>query len=183
MQAMITIISGTNRPQNETDKIARFIYQRIKDQSDEEVHFISLTDLPHDAINEQMYEENGQAEGIKDQQDQFILPSNKFWFVFPEYNGGFPGVLKLYLDALSVRLYKKSFKGKKACMTGVSSGRAGNLRGMEHLSGVLNHLGIVVMPNQLPISSIEKIVNVEGSIRDPETIQALEAQIQEFLAF
>ena len=183
MNDMITIISGTNRAHNETEKIARYIFEQIKKDYDQEVQFVSLTDLPQDTINDQMYDEAGQSAGIIDQQNQFFLPAQKFWFVFPEYNGGFPGVLKLYLDALSVRLYKQTFKGKKACLTGVSTGRAGNLRGMEHLSSVLNHLGIVVMPNQLPISSIDKLMNGRSKIDDPDTLKAIKRQIQEFMAF
>jgi NAD(P)H-dependent FMN reductase len=48
-----------------------------------------------------------------------------------------PGSLKLFIDACSVREYKQNFKGKKAALVGIASGRAGNLRGMDHLTGVM----------------------------------------------
>jgi chromate reductase, NAD(P)H dehydrogenase (quinone) len=104
-------------------------------------------------------------------------------YIVPEYNGGFPGVLKLFLDACSVREYKKTFKGKKAALVGIATGRAGNLRGLEHLTGILNHVGTVVLPNRLPISSIEKLMDDDGIIRDPATLKVIEKQMDEFLLF
>jgi chromate reductase len=82
--------------------------------------------------------------------------------VSPEYNGSFPGVLKLFLDALSVKDYKKTFSGKRVSLIGVASGRAGNFRGMEHLTGIFNYLNMIVMPNKLPISSVEKVIDEKG---------------------
>ena len=180
---MITIICGTNRENSGTEKVASYILHLLQEHYAGQVHLISLTDLSNDMLHPGMYEKDGQAAQIVEHQDKYVLPAEKFWFVFPEYNGGFPGILKLYLDALSVRKYKESFKGKKACLTGISSGRAGNLRGMEHLTGVLNHLGTVVMPNRLPISSIEKILIGKAVINNPDTRKELEKQVLEFVDF
>ena len=88
-----------------------------------------------------------------------MLAADKFWFVFPEYNGGIPGMLKLFLDAISVRAYKATFHGKKACLTGISTGRAGNLRGLDQLTNILNYLQVIVHPNKVPISSISRLKN------------------------
>ncbi len=91
-------------------------------------------------------------------------------FVAPEYNGSFPGILKVFLDAVHPDLNRN----KKAALIGVSSGRAGNLRGMEHLTGVLNYLGIHVHPNKVPVSSVTNLMNAEGQIKDENTIKILE---------
>jgi NAD(P)H-dependent FMN reductase len=73
--------------------------------------------------------------------------------------------------------------GKKAMLTGVSTGRAGNLRGMEHLTGILNYLKVTVMPNRLPISTVDRLMDGEGRIRDEATLAALSTQLDEFLRF
>jgi NAD(P)H-dependent FMN reductase len=112
-----------------------------------------------------------------------MVPANKFIFVIPEYNGGFPGIVKLFIDACSIRAYKPTFKNKKAALVGVATGRAGNLRGLDHMTGVLNHVGTIVMPKQLPISSIENLVNGNGEITDPNTIKVIEEYVDNFLAF
>ncbi|MCB0689961.1 MAG: NAD(P)H-dependent oxidoreductase, partial [Saprospiraceae bacterium] len=92
-------------------------------------------------------------------------------------------ILKLFLDAISVRDRKATFYGKKACLTGVSSGRAGNLRGLDHLTNIVNYLHVTVFPNRLPISSLKSLVNDSGQLRDPYTTKVLENQVKEFIKF
>ncbi|MCB0666278.1 MAG: NAD(P)H-dependent oxidoreductase [Saprospiraceae bacterium] len=180
---MITLICGTNRRGNETEQITNFIHGLLLKNANEVVKVYKLTDLPVDFIHPEMYSADGQARSISDIQDEYMLPASKFWFVFPEYNGGIPGILKLFLDAISVRKLKKTFAGKKACLTGVSTGRAGNLRGMDHLTNILNYLQVTVFPNRLPISSLNSLKDQDGEIKDSYTTQVLENQVKEFLNF
>ena len=98
----------------------------------------------------------------------------------PEYNGSIPGVLKVMLD---ISDYKKTWWGKKALLTGVATGRSGNLRGMEHLTGILHYLRVNVHPNKLPISSVDKLLNGEGLLHDAGTLQAIDVQLDEFIQF
>jgi NAD(P)H-dependent FMN reductase len=109
--------------------------------------------------------------------DEFILPAQKIVFIVPEYNGSFPGVLKIFLDAV----HPDTNRGKKVALVGVSSGRAGNIRGLDHLTGVLHYLGMHILPNKLPISSVLTLLDANGSLKDENTIKALEKQIGELL--
>jgi NAD(P)H-dependent FMN reductase len=111
---------------------------------------------------------------------ELLIPAQKFIFISPEYNASIPGVLKTLLDLSD---YKKSWWGKKALLVGISTGRSGNVRGMEHLTSILNYLKVFVYPNKLPISSVHKIVNEESVINDPETVKAINSQIDEFINF
>ncbi|MDH3245694.1 MAG: NAD(P)H-dependent oxidoreductase [Saprospiraceae bacterium] len=180
---MITVISGTNRRNSETERIAGYIVERLRNRFEVEAKLLTLTDLPADILHDDMYSKDGQSDELGNLQDAEMVPADKFWFVFPEYNGSFPGVLKLFLDALSVRRYKETFASKKAALTGVSSGRAGNLRGMEQLTGILNHLQVVVLPNKLPISSVEELLKGNSTLSDQNTVEVLDKQMAEFLAF
>lgn len=180
---MITLICGTNRNGNETELITNHIHDLLLKYSSEEVRVYKLTDLPGDFIHPGMYTAEGQRKSIARVQDKYLLPASKFWFVFPEYNGGVPGILKLFLDAISVRHLRQTFAGKKACLTGVSTGRAGNLRGMDHLTSILNYLQVTVFPNRLPISSLHSLKDQEGRFKDPYTATVLENQVREFLKF
>jgi chromate reductase len=109
-----------------------------------------------------------------------LIPTTKFIFVAPEYNGSIPGVLKIMVD---ISDYKKVWWGKKALLTGISLGRSGNLRGMEHLTSILHYLKVVVHPNKLPISSVDKMLNGSGIIHDQGTLDAINIQLDEFIAF
>ena len=110
---------------------------------------------------------------------KWLLPAEKYIFISPEYNGSLPGVLKCLIDVSDV---KKVWKGKKALLTGVSKGRAGNLRGMDHLTGIMHYVGTVVHPNKLPISIVDTLFN-EDEMGHQETLRVINQQLDEFINF
>lgn len=180
---MITVISGTNRRKSRTFPIAKQIFEMIRKSTVEHVELLNLEELPLDFIHAGMYQTEGQNKGLRKLQDDFMIPANKFIFVSPEYNGSIPGILKLFIDACSVREYMPTFYGKKAALVGVATGRAGNLRGIDHLRGSLAHVGTIVLPDILPISTIDKISDADGFIIDKGTIKAIQKLIDDFLIF
>jgi NAD(P)H-dependent FMN reductase len=180
---MITVISGTNRKNSACGKFAEKFAALLRAREQKAVRLLLLEEIPHDWIHPFMYKEGGQSPSLARLQDEYMLPAEKFVFVIPEYNGSFPGILKLFLDACSVRAYKPTFKGKKACIIGVATGRAGNIRGIDHLTGVLMHVGTLVMPAILPISRIKDLMDGDGQIADPATINDMDAYAQAFLDF
>jgi len=66
---------------------------------------------------------------------------------------------------------------------GVASGRAGNLRGLGHLTDVLHHLRIEVFSHQVPLSQIDGLLNDEKELEDATTLEILKQQAREFLVF
>lgn len=179
---MITVISGTNRKNSECLQFADLYYQMLKELAPQEtVKLLSLEQIPHDWFTADMYTQ--QSDSLRRIQDEYILPAQKLVFVTPEYNGSIPGSVKLFIDGCTVREYSRNFQGKKAALLGIASGRAGNLRGMEHLTGILNYLGTIIMPNKLPISSISKLKNGEGKIGDENTLKVMRAHADAFLKF
>lgn len=177
---MITIVSGSNRKDNKTLPFARYVYEEIK-LANEEVRLLDLTQLEGELISALMYSKSAQPKIIEEIQNKYFIPAQKFWFFTPEYNGSYPGILKVLIDIMSTRELEKTFKNKKSCLTGVALGRAGNLRGMDHLAEVLNHVGIHVHPNKKPISSIYKFLNENNELSGEEIKQDLDSQIKEFL--
>ena len=180
---MITIISGTNRKNSGCLTFAMKYREILQRMTEQPVRVLALEEIPHDWCHPDMYNKGGQSASLVRIQDEYMLPADKFVFLLPEYNGSFHGAVKLFIDACSVRKYEATFKGKKAALIGIATGRAGNLRGMDHLAGVLNHVGTIVMPNKLPISRIEDLVDSEGKITDKPTIAVLELHAVELLAF
>ncbi len=179
---MITVISGTNRTGAKTHIFAKKYAELLKEHSDEDVRYFSLENLPQDFYHNAMYAEAGQSKDLGKIQDEQLLAASK-WVIFsPEYNGSYPGILKLFIDAISIRNYKGTFVGKKVALLGVASGRAGNLRGMDHLTGIFNHVGATVFPNKLPISQIGGVLSEEAEINEA-TVEVLKGHITSFLAF
>ena len=171
---MITVISGTNRPNSNTLKVAKE-YVRLLQKHDASPKLLSLDILPHDLAFTDLY--GNRSADFQMIIDEFIAPANKFVFITPEYNGSFPGVLKLFLDALHPDLNRD----KKAALIGVSTGRAGNLRGMDHLTSILNYLSIHVHHDKLPISRVLDLMDNKGAFKDEYTIKVIEKQIASFL--
>ena len=99
---MITVISGTNRKGSECLRFAEKYYEILKSISDEEIKLLALEDISHDWFYPEMYEKGKISPSIIALQDEYILPADKFVYVISEYNGGFPGALKVFLDACSV---------------------------------------------------------------------------------
>lgn len=169
MQEQYTVISATNRLNSNTLKVAKQYLQLLKER-DLNVQLMTLEGwkwLTRD------------PEFTKIEQE-ILAPTTKFVFVVPEYNGSIPGVLKVMFD---ISNYKDTWYGKKAMMTGIATGRAGNLNGMEHLTSILHYLNIVVHPNKLPISSVDKLLNAQGLIEDAGTLRAMKLQLDEFTRF
>ncbi|MEJ7740802.1 MAG: NADPH-dependent FMN reductase [Chitinophagaceae bacterium] len=166
---MYTIISGTNRKGSTTIKIAEQ-YQKLLEHKGITTSLVSLENLDVSKRNP----------AIKKLEEEILIPSNKIIFISPEYNGSIPGVLKSLIDISDI---ERVWWGKKALLTGISSGRAGNLRGMEHLTGILNYVKMVVHPNKLPISAIESLINGTGEIVHKGTLAAMQVQLEEFIKF
>lgn len=173
---MILLLNGTNRRNSRTSIVSN-VYKQILENKNVEHRFFSLEDLPEHFLSNTMYEKPDPE--WKKLMESYVFPADKIVLVAPEYNGSFPGILKLFIDSSDV---KKSFWGKKVSLTGVAAGRAGNLRGMEHLSGIFLHLKMTVFHNRLPLSSIENLLS-NNTLKDENTLSAIEKQIDEFLKF
>lgn len=180
---MITVFSGTNRPGSLTRVYAEHFQNIIENKLNKATQLFSLEDFPANAVHELMYNPAHQSPELAALQDKYIFGAEAFLFIIPEYNGSYPGILKTFLDACSVRDYSGCFSGKAAALFGVSSGRAGNLRGIEHLTGTLNHAGTVVMPKAIPYGQAQKFLNDDRKIEDEGTEKLLLDYAEKFLAF
>jgi chromate reductase, NAD(P)H dehydrogenase (quinone) len=165
---MYLIISGTNRRDSYTLRIAE-LYQSILKIKSIDARLLSLVSLD-------LLERN---DSIIELEKELLLPAEKYIFIIPEYNGSIPGVLKCLIDVSDVR---KVWKNKKALLTGISTGRAGNLRGMDHMTGIMHFVGTVVHPNKLPISIVDTLFD-EEELAHEETLRVINLQLDEFIHF
>ncbi len=174
---MITVVSGTNRPNSLTYKFSMIYFNSLLEKH-EKAQLFDLKSLPSSALNTDVYEKGKKPEEIMKIQTEIFQPSEKFIFIFPEYNGSFPGVLKLLIDVLDPKI---SFAGKKASLIGISTGRAGNLRGMDHLASIMHHMNVQVLPFLLPVSGVHNEMDFD-SFKE-QTKKNIDIQIDRILAF
>src|SRR5690606_2298522 len=109
-----------------------------------------------------------------------VSKAQKFILIIPEYNGSYPGVLKAFIDACS---YPASFYHKKAILIGVSSVKYGNIRGVDHCTGVCNYLRMHVLPLKIHMPHIQNDLNTYEIFVDKATVSFVNEQIDELIRF
>ena len=166
---MITIISGTNRNDSMTFRVASF-YHRLLVEKGQDARLVSLEGI---AVWER-------GSDLLQMEEEYLVPAQKIVFVMPEYNGSVPGILKLMMDNSDI---KKCWWFKKAMLVGVADGRAGNLRGLDHMTNILNYMKMNVLYNKVPLSRINEEINADGQILKETTAFTIEQQVDDFIKF
>ncbi len=173
---MVTIISGTNRPGSSTLKLANYYQKRLKEKG-VDAGILSLLQLPDTLIASDLY---GKRSAEFKQIQDIVTQTQKFLFLIPEYNGSFPGVLKTFIDACD---FPASFYEKKAALTGLSSGKYGNIRGVDHFTGVCHYVHLHVMPLKIHIANIKQELDAENNLYKTDTVQFTDEQMDKFIRF
>lgn len=174
---MIAIIASTNRKNSISRQVANRLSSDLTTRgSDNKI--IDLRDLPHDFIESCLYENSGANENFNPVRE-LISQCDKLFFVIPEYNGSFPGILKVFVDGLK---FPEGVKGKKAALIGISSGTQGSALAMSHFTDILNYLGCAVLPTRPRITAVETNF-INGQFTDPFQNKLVEQQLDEFIQF
>lgn len=166
---MVTIISGTNRADSMTLRLAKIYFDLLSQRTDN-VHLLSLE-------NKQVWQRGDEMKAIE---QELLIPAQKFVIIMPEYNASFPGILKLMMDNSDVR---KAWWHKKAMLIGLSDGRAGNIRGLEHMTSILHYMKVHVLYNKLLLSKVNEEIDKAGNILKPATEKLIIEQVEDFLKF
>ena len=172
----MTIICGTNRPESNTSKVLEYCVKTAENQGFD-VDVLDLQKLPSTFLSEGIY--GDPSDSFSQILEKKIVPASHIMFVVPEYNGSYPGILKLFLDTTLPKLWA----GKKAALIGLATGRSGNQRGLDHLTAVLHYLKMEVYSQKPLLSSIHQHLNEEGNMSNREYQGLIESQIKGFKAF
>jgi NAD(P)H-dependent FMN reductase len=173
---MITVISGTNRPGSNTRKIAVLI-REVLQGAGEEVTLLDLAELPAEIFAETSYASKpGSFKAFQDQ----ILETDGVLTVVPEYNGSFPGVLKYFIDMLH---FPESLYEMPAAFVGISSGRWGGVRAVEHLELVFQYRHAHLFGRRCFIPGIGRALDENGRLTDPDVAKSLKKTALDFARF
>jgi NAD(P)H-dependent FMN reductase len=174
---MICIISGTNRPDSVSLQVAQLYSQKLSRLNIEHT-IVNLQEMPDTYIKSALYGNQGKDEQFNVLKAK-VNSGSKFIFVVPEYNGSFPGILKVFLDGLD---YPGSFRNKKGALVGLGSGTMGGALALSHLTDILNYLGLHVMANKPRLTKVEKIF-IDGEVKDTLLNDLIDLQIKLLLEF
>ena len=99
--------------------------------------------------------------------------------VSPEYNNGYPGVLKNALDYLGPKEYQRKPFG----IVTVSGGGFGGLHALSQLRLVTLGMGAFPLPASLPFSRAQDVFAEDGTLKEPSYEKRADTFIAEVLWF
>jgi NAD(P)H-dependent FMN reductase len=153
----IPVILGTPRQGRQSEHVARFIVEQISLREDVVTELIDICNLPI-AINDA-------GESLKDPQFSATIDrADGLIIVVPEYNHGYPGLLKHVLDTCL-----QEYIHKAVGLCGVSAGAFGGTRVIQNLLPVMRELGLMTIFYDLNFSDVRKLFDESGNLIDKPT--------------
>jgi NAD(P)H-dependent FMN reductase len=153
----IPVILGTVRKGRASENVAKFVFEQVKQRDGVETELIDIGEvkLPGDDAGEQIKDKGFSA--TCERADGLVL-------VVPEYNHGYPGILKHVLDS-----NLKEYIHKAVGICGVSAGNFGGTRVIQNLLPVLRELGLVTIFWDGNFSAAHELFDGDGKMLDEAT--------------
>ena len=101
-------------------------------------------------------------------------------FVIPEYNGSFPGILKVFIDYLP---FPEAFEKMPMAFIGEAAGAFGGLRSVEQFQMIANYRNALQFPERVFISRVTQEFDPEDGIEDDFKQKLLLSQVNNFIKF
>lgn len=167
----IPVILGSIRKNRESAKVAKFVIDLLAGSYGVNAELIDLKELDLPMLEDRS--------DLPPQFSDFrarIDRANSVVIVAPEYNGGYPGVLKNALDYL-----KDEFRRKPFGIVTVSSAWSGGLLCLVSLRQVIMHRGGIPVPATLSVSVVQQSFDGDGNSCDPAFQRRASAYLDELL--
>jgi NAD(P)H-dependent FMN reductase len=165
----IPVILGTPREGRLSEHVANLLVEEVGKREGVQTQLIDVRSLrlpPTDA-----------GEAIKDPQfAETMMYADGLVLVAPEYNHGYPGMLKHALDT-----NLKEYIHKPVGLCGVSAGGFGGTRVIENLLPVMRELGLVTIFWDVNVSSVQKVFDASGRLQDPSYVRRIDKFLTELI--
>jgi len=166
----LPVILSTPRQGRMSEHVARFVVSQLETVTGVETELIDLRTLALPVSDA--------GEAIKDPAfSAAMMRADGLVIVLPEYNHGYPGLLKHALDT-----NLKEYIHKPVGLCGVSAGAFGGTRAIENLLPVLRELGLVTIFWDLNFSKVGGIFDLAtGALLEPAHGKRFEKFAQELV--
>jgi NAD(P)H-dependent FMN reductase len=165
----IPVILGTARKGRASESVARFVLGEVLKREGVETELIDVREL--------RLATDDAGEAIKDARfSEQMSRADALVIVAPEYNHGYPGLLKHALDT-----NLKEYIHKAVGVCGVSAGGFGGTRVVENLLPVLRELGLVTIFWDGNFSGAHKLFDEGGNLLDPSYLKRIDKFLKELI--
>lgn len=163
----LPVLLGTNRKERQSGKVANWLIKEIEKRDDIETKLFDTQDfhLPADDYGTEI------AHLFPEWRDN-IIRADGLIIVTPEYNHGYPGVLKSVLDLLL-----KEYIHKSVSIVGVSAQVWGGTRVIEALVHTVRELGLAITFTDLNFPRVQEKFDEDGNLLD----NFYEKRVKDFL--
>jgi NAD(P)H-dependent FMN reductase len=169
------VILGSVRRGRRSDRVATFVMSRLAEADDVSAELVDLRELDLPIMEERL----GRVEPTPPHVAELgakIERADALIIVTPEYNHGYPGVLKNALD-----YYYAQYKRTPAGLVTVSDGGHGGVNAWAQLVTVLVHMGAIVCPRSVAVSHVEKSFAEDGTAVDTAYVRRVDGMISELV--
>lgn len=155
----ITVINGSNRPEAQSHRIAKWLEDELK-AKDVEVNFVDLKEVDMTFVPDEYWA--GQSDAAKAMAAEYegMADSDGILIVTPEWGGAASPVLKHFI----LMSEKVSFSHKPVLIFGVSATPVGGIRPIEDLKSMFKNSRGVFVPEPIVINSVNNFL--QGDERD-----------------
>jgi NAD(P)H-dependent FMN reductase len=165
----IPVILGTPRQGRYSEYVARFVLGEVAKREAVETELID--------IREMQFSTRDAGEQIKDARfSETAMRADAFIIIAPEYNHGYPGLLKHVLDT-----NLKEYIHKAVGLVGVSAGPFGGTRVVQNMLPVMRELGLVTIFWDGNFSNVQKAFDQNGKLLETAYERRLEKFISELI--
>jgi NAD(P)H-dependent FMN reductase len=162
----IPVILGTTRKERFSEPVARFVLEQVQKRADVETTLVDIKEIRLSV--------DDAGEALKDPGfSALVMRADALILVAPEYNHGYPGLLKHVLDS-----NLKEYIHKAVGICGVSASGFGGARVIQNLLPVMRELGLVTIFWDGNFSHVQSLFDANGSIKDKSYM----GRIDKFLA-
>jgi NAD(P)H-dependent FMN reductase len=173
----IPIICGSTRRDRQSIKVAKFVLARLQQRPGVQTELLDLLELNFPIMEERLHRREDPPPGLKEFGEK-IGHADSVIIVSPEYNNGYPGVLKNALDYLLPEYERKPFG-----IVTVSAGNFGGINCLAQLRLVILGAGAFAIPENLAVSRIHDSFQDDGTPNDPAYEKRAAAFLDDVLWF
>src|SRR5258706_7423969 len=156
----IPIILGSTRRDRQSVKVGRFVLARLKQRQNVQTELLDLLEFNFPIMEERLHRRDDPAARLQEFGDK-IGRADSLIIVTPEYNNGYPGVLKNALDYLL-----PEYERKPIGIVTVSAGGFGGINCLAQLRLVTLGMGAFPIPASLTVSRVHYSFKEEGTPND-----------------
>jgi NAD(P)H-dependent FMN reductase len=173
----IPVLLGSTRRERQSVKVATFVVERLRGRERVETELLDLAEYDFPIMEERLRFRDDPPPRLQEFSDK-IARADSLVIVTPEYNNGYPGVLKNALDYLLPEYHRKPIG-----IVTVSAGGFGGINCLAQLRLVTLGMGAFPIPAALPVSRVQDSLDEDGTTRDPTLEKRTAAFLDEVLWF